>query len=98
MDKSKIMKQAWVVARRFEGNGWSLRQRLAHGLKCVWYQAKTEKYLAEVSAWEAAQQAAIPTEQLRYELTSLENADFIGQAGIQRMAEIRAELHRRAAQ
>lgn len=98
MDKSKIMKRAWEIARRFEGNGWSLLQRLAHGMKHAWYEAKRDYHLYLIARYEEKLTRLMTTEEIEWELTSLENRDFIGQAGIQRLYILRDELSRRKVQ
>lgn len=96
-DKSQIMKSAWTIARRFKGNGWTLGQRLAHGLRCAWEEARREVEVQRAVAEQFAQLAARDTASLQREAVALENATYLKEQGMNHLTAIRGELQRRAA-
>ena len=39
-NRSQIMKEAWEIVRRFEGNGEPFNQLMSRALKAAWFNAK----------------------------------------------------------
>ncbi|MDN3711047.1 hypothetical protein QWZ10_03030 [Paracoccus cavernae] len=62
---SSIMSAAWVIARRFIGNGESLRALLRRALKQAWYQAKVAAQMARKAA-QRVQVSASQVEAMTY--------------------------------
>lgn len=102
IDRTKIMQDAWTIARRFAGNKETWGQRLSRALKSVWWSAKEKARQAAAFAAQAAVRAADMAgrsfEALRAELMWLENCDArLGWAGQERISTLRRELAQRAA-
>lgn len=94
-DRAAIMKDAWVIVRRFRGNGETLRGLLSRALKAVWWKAKEA---ARVAAMVAARAAQVATQRIRSareihaDILSLENKDRMILADFDRLHSLRAEL------
>lgn len=95
MDKSMIMKRAWELTRRFEGNGQTLHQRLSRALSIAWYDAKQKAKQERETAAHFAAMAAIPQEQLDLEVRMLENSDANWYQYQDRLAHLKIEQRRR---
>lgn len=97
-----IMKDAWAIARRFEGNGKSLRARLSHALKAAWWSAKEAARVAATVARAAQEQAQrIATrslDALRAAVDALENKTRLGPQGHAALDQARADLRAACAQ
>ena len=100
-DRRAIMLKAWIIARRFAGNGEPLHQRLARGLRSAWEDAKTAAHVAATvaqhEAEKAARLAAQTIEALRQIVAFMKNADRLGWDGMEELQEVEAELARREA-
>lgn len=100
-NRSEIMKTAWIIARRFAGNRETWAQRLSRALKSVWWDAQQAARIAARAAAEnaakAAQFAAMSLADLQRAIVSMENIDFLGFAGMAKLAEYQTELAQRRA-
>ena len=80
LNRSEIMRRAWVIVRRFKGNGETLAALLSRALECVWSQVKQERAIARAAAAHAAAaalEAARPAVSLFMEIAGLDNCDFL---------------------
>lgn len=95
-DHSAIMTAAWVIVRRFQGNGEPLRQLMARALRSAWFTAKMEAEVQRKVA-EAMKErealAARPAATLWGLIQDLENRDRLGHEGIERLSQLRAAYH-----
>jgi hypothetical protein len=100
-NRSEIMKKAWIIARRFAGNRETWAQRLSRALKSVWWDAQQAARIAASAAAEkaakAAQFAHMSLTDLQNAILSMENSDFLGWAGMAKLAEYQTELAQRRA-
>ena len=95
-DRTRIMQEAWTIARRFAGNSETWGQRLSRALKLVWWNVKEAARAAVEAARRAAAEAAHfagrTAASIRAEVEDLENTDRLGFAGIERLARARRAL------
>ena len=95
-DRAEIMKAAWVIVRRFQGNGETLPALLSRALKSVWFDAKMEASVqATVKAQRKVQNDRTAAD-IEAEVQDLENRYTLGHEGMQRLSALRAS--RRAAE
>lgn len=89
-DRAEIMKAAWVIVRRFQGNGETLPALLSRALKSVWFDAKIEASVqATVKAQRKAQSDRTAAD-IEADIQDMENHDTLGHEGMQRLSELRA--------
>ncbi|AGT08128.1 hypothetical protein [Paracoccus aminophilus] len=96
---SSIMSEAWAIARRFKGNGETLRALLARALKSVWYRAKVEVQRARQAA-QRALAAAVQVGAMTFEALAewafvIECKDRLTSADYDQLDQIRREMARR---
>jgi hypothetical protein len=100
-NRSEIMTKAWVIARRFAGNSETWAQRISRALKSVWWDAQQAARIAARAAADmaakAAKFAAMSLADLQQVIESMENSDFLGFAGMAKLAEYQIELAQRRA-
>lgn len=97
---SSIMSAAWVIARRFNGNGEPLRALLRRSLKQAWYQAKVAAQAARKAA-QRAQVEALQVEAMTYAALAewaflIECQDRLSSADHDQLSRIRREMDRRS--
>ena len=102
-DRSAIFKAAWATAHRRKAvYAGSLREHFRAGLQLAWWDARTAARVARDVAAKAAHDAAAFTARsdasLRAEIDCLENAEYLGCGGAERLARIGCEMHRRGAE
>lgn len=90
-NRAQIMKNAWVIVRRFKGNGEAVEVVLARALKSAWWDAKTEmrvkKAVAADNAAFAAEIAGLTKDQIMGKIVALENCDHLSFADRQKLAD-----------
>ena len=94
-DRSKIMKAAWVIVRRFKGNGESHAALLSRALKAAWFTAREEVRVARMAAKAAQQREALanrPVVEVEAEIARLEQKNYQGHEGRERLRELHAAL------
>ena len=94
-DLSKIMKAAWVIVRRFKGNGESHTALRSRALKAAWFTAREEVRVARMAAKAAQERAALssrPLAAIEAEIAALEQRNYQGHEGRERLRELRAAL------
>ena len=100
-DRSKIMQDAWAIARRFAGNSETWGQRLARALKSVWWSVKEAARIARAVAAKAAAKPALAVAALRpvrpahviaRDILCLECKDRLVWQDFQRLDALRIEL------
>lgn len=99
INKAKLMRAAWVIVRRFEGNGETLQARLSRALKLVWWEAKQEaRHAAEAAAHLAAQAASVvrPIAAVLADIRDLECRSTLRGSDWNRLDALRAEMMRAA--
>lgn len=92
LNRSEIMRRAWVIVRRFMGNGETVAALLSRALKSVWYSVKQEAAADRAAAKRAAAaaiEAARPAAALFAEIVTLDNRDFHSAADRLRLSELR---------
>ena len=93
-DRRAIMTAAWTIARRFAGNRETWGQRLSRALQSVWWNVKQAQRIARETARPVVDAASMDSPAaLRAEIISLENADRLGWAGMQRLSALKTQLH-----
>lgn len=99
INKAKLMRAAWVIVRRFEGNGETLHARLSRALKLVWWEAKQEARRAAEAAARLAAQATVvvrPITAVLADIRDLECRSSLRGNDWDRLDALRAELLRAA--
>ena len=94
-DLSKIMKSAWVIVRRFKGNGESHAALLSRALKAAWFTAREEVRVARMVAKAAQEREALanqPVAVIEAEIAALEQRNYQGHEGRERLRELRDAL------
>ncbi|WP_288938820.1 hypothetical protein [uncultured Roseovarius sp.] len=86
-DRAEIMKAAWVIVRRFQGNGETLPALLSRALTSAWFTAKLN---ASAAARQPEALEARSAADLQAQIQDMENRDTLGHEGIERLAELRA--------
>ena len=92
-NRSQIMKEAWEIVRRFQGNGEPFNQLMSRALKSAWFNAKAAAEVARGVATATAQHEALaqrPANVLQAEITNLENKTRLNNAGQNRLSALRA--------
>ena len=92
-NRSQIMKAAWEIVRRFEGNGEPRKQLMSRALKAAWFNAKSEAEVARSVAAATAEREALaqrPASVLQAEITDLENKTRLNNAGQDRLSALRS--------
>ncbi len=92
-DRAEIMKAAWVIVRRFQGNGEPLNALMSRALVCAWFTARQKVSVArrmEQSRREAETLATRASSQLATEITDLENRSYLGHEGQEKLRALRA--------
>ena len=93
LNKSEIMRAAWVIVRRFKGD---LAQRPSRALSYVWWDtkeaARIARNLAARAAASAAQFSTATVAQLRANLWAFECKDTMRGSDWQRLDAARAAL------
>ena len=92
-DRVEIMKAAWVIARRFQGNGEPINALMSRALVCAWFTARQKVSVArrmEQSRLEAAALAERPAPELVTEITDLENRSYLGHEGQEKLRALRS--------
>lgn len=95
-DRAEIMKAAWVIVRRFQGNGETLPALLSRALQSAWGTAKAEVRVAKMAAQAQRRREALanrPVDEIKAEISHMENRSTLGHEGIQHLAELRAAFH-----
>lgn len=91
-NRSDIMTAAWVIVRRFQGNGEPLPALLSRALTSAWFTAKMNASVAESAAQRRREREALaarPSEDLAAEIRDMENRDTLGHDGIDRLSRLR---------
>ena len=94
-DRRAIMLEAWTIVRRFQGNGEPLRKLLSRVLRDVWWDAKRNREMAAKEAQRRAAELELisrPVDDLRAEITILENRTTLRSNGRERLRELRHAL------
>ncbi|SLN63932.1 hypothetical protein ROA7450_03361 [Roseovarius albus] len=94
-NRSDIMKSAWIIVRRLQGNGETLAALLSRALKSAWATAKMNAAAAHASKQSAKAKDAIEArsiDSLQSEATTLENQTRLGFAGRERLSQFRAAI------
>lgn len=94
-DLSKIMKAAWVIVRRFKGNGESHTALLSRALKAAWFKTREEVRIARMAARAAQKRGALadrPIAAIEAEIADIEQRTYQGHEGRERLRELRAAL------
>ena len=90
-DRAKIMKDAWVIVRRFKGNGESVEVLLSRALKSVWWNVKLEasvkKAVDDKMASDATKIAGLTKEDIKNRIILLENSNHLTFAERQDLAD-----------
>lgn len=99
IDRAKIMKDAWTIARRFAGNRETWGQRLSRALKSVWWDYKqAAREAARQEAYRAAQRAAFAAaapraaSEIAMDIRMIESKDRLFQADWQALQALRTEM------
>jgi len=95
-NRSKIMSDAWIIVRRFLGNGETLPALLSRALRSAWSTAKDNAAVARRSAANATKQAAQalrPSVDIWTEIQNLENRSFLGHDGVAKLSDLRTAYH-----
>lgn len=92
-NRAEIMTAAWVIVRRFQGNGETLPQLMSRALRSAWFTAKMNASVKAQKASDDPRAAAA----IKAEIQDMENRDTLGHEGIARLADLRA-AHRAAEQ
>ena len=91
-DRVEIMKAAWVIVRRFQGNGEPLNALMSRALVCAWFTARQKVSVArrmKQSRLDAAALAERPAAELAAEITGLENCSYLGHEGREKLRALR---------
>ncbi|MGK7652408.1 hypothetical protein ACSQ76_08335 [Roseovarius sp. B08] len=91
-DRVEIMKAAWVIVRRFQGNGEPLSALMSRALVCAWFTARQKVSVArrmEQSRREATALAERPAAELAAEIIALENRSYLGHEGQEKLRGLR---------
>ncbi|WP_372837497.1 hypothetical protein [Phaeovulum sp.] len=96
IDRAKIMTEAWVIVRRFKGNGEPLRSVLSRALRVVWDNVKVAARVASEVAARFARPARA-AETIRREIYSFECKDTLRGNDWNTLRELNDELRRAAA-
>ncbi|MEQ8898647.1 MAG: hypothetical protein RID23_16295 [Roseovarius sp.] len=94
-DLSKIMKAAWMIVRRFKGNGESHAALLSRALKAAWFKAREEVRVARMAAKAAEEREALANQSvaaIEAEIARLEQRNYLGHEGRERLRELHAAL------
>ena len=94
-NRSKIMTSAWVIVRRFKGNGESHAALLSRALKAAWFKAREEVRIARMAAMAAQKREALadrPIAAIEAEIADIEQRTYQGHEGRERLRELRAAL------
>ena len=94
-DLSKIMKATWVIVRRFKGNGESHSALLSRALKAAWFKAREEVRVARMAAKAAEEREALANRSvaaIEAEIARLEQRNYLGHEGRERLRELHAAL------
>ena len=95
-NRAEIMKAAWVIVRRFAGNRETLVQRLSRALRSTWCDAKRAVEVARRAsaaiAAKIARFAGKSVADLQSAIAALENSDWLGRDGLERLSDTRAAL------
>ena len=92
-NRSQIMKEAWTIVRRFEGNGEPRNKLMSRALKSAWFNAKSATAVQRNVATATAQREALAqrlANVLQDEITSLENKTRLNGAGQDRLSALSA--------
>ncbi|QFT79422.1 hypothetical protein FIU89_02280 [Roseovarius sp. THAF27] len=92
-DRAEIMKAAWVIVRRFHGNGEPFKSLMSRALVSAWDKARQKASVArrlEQSRREAETLAARTSSQLAAETTDLDNRSYLGHEGQEKLRALRA--------
>lgn len=95
-NRSEIMTAAWVIVRRFQGNGEPHRQLMARALRSAWFTAKMEASVARATAQAMEEREALaarPAATLWGQIQDLGNRDRLGHDGIECLSQLRAAYH-----
>ena len=85
-NRAEIMTAAWVIVRRFQGNGETLPQLMSRALRSAWFTAKMNASVKAQKASDDPRAAAA----IKAEIQDMENRDTLGHEGIARLADLRA--------
>ncbi|MGM0740156.1 MAG: hypothetical protein ACQEVT_01090 [Pseudomonadota bacterium] len=88
-NRAEIMTAAWVIVRRFQGNGETLPRLLSRALRSAWFTAKMNASVKARKAPDDIRAAAA----IKAEIQDMENRDTLGHEGIERLADLRAAHH-----
>ena len=95
-NRSEIMTAAWVIVRRFRGNGEPHRQLMARALRSAWFTAKMEAQ-AQRKVAEAMEErealAARAAASLWAQIQDMENRNYLGHDGIVDLSQLRVAYH-----
>lgn len=96
-DRSAILKSAWATAKRRKSvYAGTLREHFRVGLQMAWWDAKEAARCADDCARKAASQmahfAGRSAASIRTEVHNMENTDWLGVAGIERLSDARRAL------
>jgi hypothetical protein len=99
LDRAAIMTKAWVIVRRFKGNGETLHAKLSRALKSVWWDVKQAARVAAALALSSAQRDACTrsASEVRSAIHVLECKDRLIGSDWRHLDDLRGELRAAAA-
>lgn len=94
IDRAKIMKDAWVIVRRFTDTKETLRSKLARALRCVWWDAKSAIRIAATAAAEVSSRIrqAMSAAQIHTAIMVIECQDSLDRNDWRNLDSLRAQL------